>query len=160
VILGNGFPIYGKDQGLRLQWKLAQNFFKSGKEDRLLSFGNMDCHFSSISLWENGYFREPLIADLTRRMTHTLSPSFLESHMASGAGSMSAALAGKAPGPVDGGSTFYSGSPGPYHIQAEQGMELELEYDEHSLDELEQPFLEETIGLMKDQNKEVEKENP
>jgi hypothetical protein len=39
-------------------------------------------------------------------------------------------------------------------------MELELEYDEHSLDELEQPFLEETIGLMKDQNKEVEKENP
>jgi hypothetical protein len=79
--------------------------------------------------------------------------------MASGAGSMSAALAGKVPGPVDGGSPFYSCSPGPYHIQAEQGMELELEYDEHSLDELEQLFLEETIGLMKDQNKEVEKEN-
>lgn len=99
---------------MRLQWKLAQNFFESGKEDRLLSFGNMDRHFSSISLWKNGYFREPLIDDLSRRTSHTLSPSFLESLMASGAGSMSAALAGKGPGPVDGGSTFYSDSARPY----------------------------------------------
>jgi hypothetical protein len=72
---------------------------------------------------------------------------------------MSAALAGKGPGPVDGGSTFYSDSAGPYRTQAEQGMELELEYDEHSLDELEQWFLEETIELTKDQNKEEDKEN-
>jgi hypothetical protein len=119
----------------------------------------MDHHFSSISLWKNGYFREPLIADLSRRMSHTLSPSFLESLMASGAGSMSAALAGKGPGPVDGGSTFYSDSARPYRTQAEQGMELELEYDEHSLDELEQWFLEETIELTQDQNKEEDKEN-
>jgi len=144
---------------LRLQWKLAQNFFKSGKQDKLLSFGSMDRHFSSISLWKNGYFREPLIADLSRRMSHTLSPSFLESLMASGAGSMSAALAGKGPGPVDGGSTFYSDSARPCRTQAEQGMELELEYDEHSLDELEQWFLEETIELTQDQNKEEDKEN-
>jgi hypothetical protein len=38
-------------------------------------------------------------------------------------------------------------------------MELELEYDEHSLDELEQWFLEETIELTQDQNKEEDKEN-
>ncbi|CAM6004084.1 unnamed protein product [Sphagnum balticum] len=76
-----------------------------------------------------------------------------------GAGSMSAALAGKGPGPVDGGSTFYSDSARPYRTQAEQGMELELEYDEHSLDELEQWFLEESIELTQDQNKEEDKEN-
>lgn len=71
---------------------------------------------------------------------------------------MSPALAGKGPGPVDGGSAFYSDSARPYRTQAEQGMELELEYDEHSLDELEQWFLVETIELTKDQNKEEDKE--
>lgn len=63
------------------------------------------------------------------------------------------------PGKLDGGSAFYPDSSVPYPTQAEQELEMDLEYDEHSLDELERRFLEETIELTKNQNKEEDKEN-
>jgi hypothetical protein len=143
---------------LRVQWKVAYTI-ESGKEDGLLSYDNMGCHFPHFHCGKLGTLGSPSFPTRSWRTPLTLSPSFLEGRTASGAGSMSASLAVKGPGPIDGGSTFYPDNAGLYPNQAEQGMELELEYDEHSLDELERRFLEETIELTKDQNKEEDKEN-
>ncbi len=141
-----------------MQWKVAYTI-ESGKEDGLLSYDNMGCHFPHFHCGKLGTLGSPSFPTRSWRTPLTLSPSFLEGRTASGAGSMSASLAVKGPGPIDGGSTFYPDNAGLYPNQAEQGMELELEYDEHSLDELERRFLEETIELTKDQNKEEDKEN-
>jgi hypothetical protein len=65
-------------------------------------------------------------------------------------------LAGK----VNGASAYYPDIAASYPpSQAEHELEMNLEYDVQSLDELERRFLEETIALTKDQNKEEDKEN-
>lgn len=65
-------------------------------------------------------------------------------------------LAGK----VNGASAYYPDIAASYpSSQAEHELEMNLEYDVQSLDELERRFLEETIALTKDQNKEEDKEN-
>ena len=62
-------------------------------------------------------------------------------------------------GKVNGASAYYPDTTVSYPSQAEQELEMALEYDAQSLDELERRFLEETIALTKDQNKEEDKEN-
>lgn len=62
-------------------------------------------------------------------------------------------------GKVNGASAYYSDTAVSYPSQAEHELEMNLEYDVQSLDELERRFLEETIELTKDQNKEEDKEN-
>ncbi|XP_073395804.1 uncharacterized protein [Physcomitrium patens] len=93
-----------------------------------------------------------------RRHWETVSGSSQQSLNGSykeGVGSLAPTL----PGKVDGGSAYYPDCALSYPRQAEQELEMELEYDVQSLDELERRFLEETIEITKDQNKEEDKEN-
>jgi len=63
------------------------------------------------------------------------------------------------PGKLNGGSAYYPDIASSYPSQTDHQLETALEYDAQSLDELERRFLEETIELTKDQNKEEDKEN-
>lgn len=83
-------------------------------------------------------------------------PPFHEGRSASGVvGSLPPAH----PGKLNGGSAYYPDIAPSYPSQTEHQLEMNLEYDAQSLDELERRFLEETIELTKDQNKEEDKEN-
>lgn len=97
----------------------------------------------------------PLSAPCSEDTPSCFTPPFHEGRTASGVGSLPPAH----PGKLNGASAYYPDIAPSYPAQTEHQLEMALEYDVQSLDELERRFLEETIELTKDQNKEEDKEN-